>query len=141
MWLVAGWGGPGGAVAGGGFVDAGEQGVVHGAEQGHAGGGECGEVVLPRCARSGFVDGFRRGGGERSACDRVGEGVQRGHRLWLRAEQAADEGVVETCCGSEGFGEVVDGLREQVGAHHRTASAGVNQCSSGSGAVLAGSSR
>jgi hypothetical protein len=141
VWIVLRWVGPGGAFSVGGFVDPGEQGIVHGAEQGHASGGECGEVVLPRRARLGFVDRFGNGGRERGATDRVRECVQSGHRFGLRAEQTADQGVVETCCRVEGFGDAVDGLGEQVQAHHRTASAGANHCISGSGVVLAGSSR
>jgi hypothetical protein len=40
--------------------------------------------------------------------------VQSRRRFGLRAEQTADQGVVEICCRVEGFGDAVDGLSEQV---------------------------
>ncbi|GAA3245837.1 hypothetical protein GCM10020256_73090 [Streptomyces thermocoprophilus] len=130
-----------GGGAAGDLVGAGGDRVVRGAEQGGAGGGQGGEVVLAGGARGGLVGGLGDPRGERARGDRVGEGEQPFGLVGSGSQEARDEGPVEGVDGGEGLVQAVDGCGEQVGAHQATALVDGNQCISGSGAVVAASSR
>jgi hypothetical protein len=111
------------------------------AEQRGAGGGEGDEVVLCRGARRRLLGRLGDPAGERCARDGVGQCRQPGHLGGLRTQQPGDERLVTGVHRGEGVVDAGDGLGQQVGPHHTTALVGGNQCISGSGAVVAGSSR
>ncbi len=136
---------PGGAGAAQRRVQAGEQRVVHRAEQRGPGAGQRRQMLVRDGARAHLLHGLAHAPGQRGARQRARQGGQRRRRLLADPGEPVGERRVEPGhhvqrragpCGT-----VRDQLTQLYVEHQRTAPVAGNQCSSVSGSVLSGTSR
>jgi hypothetical protein len=126
-------------------VEAGQQGVVHRAEQRRTPAGQHRQLGVGDRTGGELLDRLAHRRAERRGHQRVGQGGERPGMPLAEAGDAVHEPVVEAGHQLEGLPHPRQATIEQLGElrpeHQRTAPVAGNQCSSGMGSVVSGNSR